>query len=192
MQSSLVYQFSCVNCTFGYVGCSRRTLATRVAEHAGKSSRTGRALTTPPHSSVREHAETCGSPVTMNQFKILDFCNSNNDLCIMESLYIYKLKPAINDYKALIPCILSIGSAFVFVLSLCVFVSCVFVSVCITLFHQYVRWLGVNQVCGVCCALYIVSSFEIFLLKYLLFSFIFLLRAIFVQVYRYAFIIVFF
>ena len=54
MQSSLVYQFSCVNCTFGYVGCSRRTLATRVAEHAGKSSRTGRALTTPPHSSVRE------------------------------------------------------------------------------------------------------------------------------------------
>ena len=67
--------------------------------------------------------------------------------------------------KALIPCILSIGSAFVFVLSLCVFVTCVFVSVCIPPFHQYVRWLGVNQVCGVCCALYIVSSFEIFLLN---------------------------
>ena len=100
MQSSLVYQFSCVNCTSGYVGCSRRTLAARVAEHAGKSSRTGRALTTPPHSSVREHAETCGSPVTMNQFKILDFCNSNNDLCILESLYIYKLKPAINDSQS--------------------------------------------------------------------------------------------
>ena len=100
MQSSLVYQFSCVNCTSGYVGCSRRTLATRVAEHAGKSSRTGRALTTPPHSSVREHVETCGSPVTMNQFKILDFCNSNNDLCILESLYIYKLKPAINDSQS--------------------------------------------------------------------------------------------
>ena len=160
MQSSLVYQFSCVNCTSGYVGCSRRTLATRVAEHAGKSSRTGRALTTTPHSSVREHTETCGSPVTMNQFKILDFCNSNNDLCILESLYIYKLKPAINDSQSshdLIPCILSIGSAFVFFfLSLCVFVTCVFVSVCIPPFHQYVRWLGVNQVCGVRCALYIV------------------------------------
>ena len=62
--------------------------------------------------------------------------------------------------KALIPCILSIGSAFVFFLSLCVFVS-----VCIPPFHQYVRWLGVNQVCGVCCALYIVSSFEIILLN---------------------------
>ena len=181
MQRSLVYQFSCVNCTSGYVGCSRRTLATRVAEHAGKSSRTGRALTTPPHSSVREHAETCGSPVTINQFEILDFCNSNNDLCILESLYICKLKPAIiMTLKALIPCILSIGSAFVFVLSLRVFVTCVFVSVYITLFHQYVRWLGVNQVCGVCCALYIVYSFEIFLLKYLLFSLIFVLRAIFV------------
>ena len=67
--------------------------------------------------------------------------------------------------KALIPCILSIGSAFVFFLSLCVFVTCVFVSVCIPPFHQYVRWLGVNQVCGVCCALYIVSSFEIILLN---------------------------
>ena len=67
--------------------------------------------------------------------------------------------------KALIPCILSIGSAFVFFLSLCVFVTCVFVSVCIPPFHQYVRWLGVNQVCGVCCALNIVSSFEIFLLN---------------------------
>ena len=100
MQSSLIYQFSCVNCTSGYVGCSRRTLASRVAEHAGKSSRTGRALTTPPHSSVREHAETCGSPVPMNQFKILDFCKSNNDLCILESLYIYKLKPAINDSQS--------------------------------------------------------------------------------------------
>ena len=32
--------------------------------------------------------------------------------------------------KALIPCILSIGNAFVF-FSLCVFVTCVFVSVCI-------------------------------------------------------------
>ena len=100
MQSSLVYQLSCVNCTSGYVGCSHRTLATRVAEHAGKSSRTSRALITLPHSSVREHAETCGSPVTMNQFKILDFCNSNNDLCILESLYIYKLKPAINDSQS--------------------------------------------------------------------------------------------
>ena len=91
--------------------------------------------------------------------------------------------------KALIPCILSIGSAFVFFLSLCVFVTCVFVSVCIPPFHQYVRWLGVNHVCGVCCALNIVSSFEIFLLNTsnlvsYLFSELYL--------YRYAFIIMFF
>ena len=84
-----------------------------------------------------------------------------------------------------------IGSAFVFFLSPCVIVTCVFVSVCIPLFHQYVRWFGVNQVCGVCCAFYIVSSFEIFLLKYLLFSFIYVVRAIFIYVYRNAFIMFF-
>ena len=91
--------------------------------------------------------------------------------------------------KALIPCILSIGSAFVFYLSLCVFVACVFVSVCIPLFRQYVRQLGVNQVFCVYCALYIVSSFEIFLNKYLLFSFIFFLRAMFI---RYIYMLLFF
>ena len=67
--------------------------------------------------------------------------------------------------KALIPCILSIGSAFVFFLSLCVFVTCVFVSVCIPPFHQYVIWLGVNQTCVVYVVLYILSSFELFLLN---------------------------
>ena len=126
MQSYLVYQFSCVNCTSGYVGCSRRTLATRVAEHAGKSSRTGRALTTPPHSSVRERAETCGSPVTTNQFKILYFCNSNNDLCILESLYIYKLKAASNDSQSSHPLhIVNRYRAFVFFsFSLCLCYMC--------------------------------------------------------------------
>ena len=47
---SLVYKFSCARCASEYVGSTTRTLHTRVAEHAGRSLRTGSILSVPPHS----------------------------------------------------------------------------------------------------------------------------------------------
>ena len=41
MRSSLVYEFSCAHCASKYVGSTIRALCFRVAEHAGRSSRTG-------------------------------------------------------------------------------------------------------------------------------------------------------
>ena len=41
MRSSLVCKFSCARCASEYVGSTIRTLHTRVAEHAGRSFRTG-------------------------------------------------------------------------------------------------------------------------------------------------------
>ena len=40
-----------------------RTLGIRVDEHKGVSFRTRVRLTSPPHSAVREHSESCGAAV---------------------------------------------------------------------------------------------------------------------------------
>jgi hypothetical protein len=104
-RSSLVYSFSCAQCASSYVGMTARALFTRVAEHAGRSFRTGRPLAQPPHSSVRLHTEQCSlaPPVSINQFKILCNASSQTDLRILESLYIHKLKPKLNNQSSSFP-----------------------------------------------------------------------------------------
>ena len=48
--SSLVYKFSCAVCTASdYVGMTSLSLSARVAEHAGRSLRTGFQLSQPPN-----------------------------------------------------------------------------------------------------------------------------------------------
>ena len=60
-----------VHDAYEYVGSTTSTLHTRVAEHAGRSFRTGSILSVPPHSMVRTHSESCGVPVTLNDFRII-------------------------------------------------------------------------------------------------------------------------
>ena len=106
LQSSLVYKYSCLRCTATYVGCTRRTLSSRAAEHSGRSIRANRLLSSPPHSKIRQHVEQCGYSVSFNNFKILGKCNKNfysNDIRILESLYIFKLQPILNDAQSSFP-----------------------------------------------------------------------------------------
>ena len=71
MRSSLVYKFNCARCASEYVGSTIRTLHTRVAEHTGRSFRTGSLLTVPPHSNIRQHALSCVIPVPIDNFKVM-------------------------------------------------------------------------------------------------------------------------
>ena len=88
--ASLIYKFSCVRCASEYIGSSTRVLCVRVAEHAGRSPRTNNhLLTSPPYSSIREHASVCDSPVSLDNFSILGSCKNVLDLQILESLYIF-------------------------------------------------------------------------------------------------------
>ena len=103
MRSSLIYKYSCVRCTSEYIGSTTRILTTRVAEHAGRSHRTDRILANPPHSNIRDHAETCGSPIVLDNFNIIDSCNNSNDLRILESLYIHKERPSLNNMQSAHP-----------------------------------------------------------------------------------------
>ena len=71
MCAFLVYKFSCARCASEYVGSTTRALHTKVAEHAGRSFRTGSILSVPPHSMVRTHSESCGVPFTVDDFCII-------------------------------------------------------------------------------------------------------------------------
>ena len=79
----------------------------RVAEHSGVSFRTQATLTSPPFSAIREHAQQCESPITFDNFKILDQNRFYTDLRILESLYIYKLKPPLNNTNSVTSHLLS-------------------------------------------------------------------------------------
>ena len=79
-----------------------RTLHTRVADHAG-SFRTEAILTSPPHSNIRAHALSCSSPVAIDNFNILARGNNNIDVRILESLFIYKTIPNLNNSQVPFP-----------------------------------------------------------------------------------------
>ena len=66
-------------------------------EHIGQSSRTGRPLSQPPHSVVRDHSETCKFKLGYDHFSIVDSCKNADSLRILESLYIKKFKPKLNN-----------------------------------------------------------------------------------------------
>ena len=103
LRSSLVYGFNCPSCHAGYVGSTIRSLKTRVSEHLGISSRTGRLLNSPSHSAVREHCQkVCKIPLRRDHFKILDSCPPAN-LRILESLHIKRNQPKLNISMSAFP-----------------------------------------------------------------------------------------
>ena len=96
MRASIVYLYKCPNCQVGYLGSSLRTLKTRYCQHAGESERTGRDLSVKLQSPIREHSHDCQTRLDINHFKIIDTCPNQNDLRILESIYIKRYKPQLN------------------------------------------------------------------------------------------------
>ena len=102
LRSSAVYNFTCPSCQAGYVGSTLRSLKSRVSEHLGQSARTGRPLHTTPFSAIRDHCLSCKVQPSSSHFRVLATCNRNN-LRILESLYISKLKPSLNNMLSSYP-----------------------------------------------------------------------------------------
>ena len=78
----------------------------RVNEHSGKSFRTGQRVAKPACSSIFAHSFLCDGNVNFSNFKILGYENSKK-LRILESLYIYKTKPELNDLRSAEPLLIS-------------------------------------------------------------------------------------
>lgn len=103
LQSKVVYLYTCDQCRITYCGETTRHLQTRIAEHIGISDRTNRPVSKPLHSSIRDHAEQSDHPIIKPNFKILSTCNNNQDIRTIESIFIHKLKPNLNNTEASIP-----------------------------------------------------------------------------------------
>ena len=57
----------------------------------------------PPYSNIRQHALLCGVPVSIDNFKVMGNTMFPTDLRILESLFIHKLTPKLNDAQSSFP-----------------------------------------------------------------------------------------
>ena len=108
LRSSIIYSYKCASCkTAQYIGCTSRCFQIRIDEHKGVSSRTGNHLTSPSYSAIREHADIHGKLPSSEEFEILDIAKTECDLKILESLYIKKLNPNLNNLTSSIPLLIT-------------------------------------------------------------------------------------
>ena len=76
----------------------------RCSKHAARSHRTGRRLAVEPHSAVRQHCEQASdAPISIDSFKVIVYDKNSVSLLILESLYIFKNKPVLNDVNSAFP-----------------------------------------------------------------------------------------
>ena len=102
-QSTVVYQFCCASCGASYVGSTLRNLHSRIQQHLGKSVRTGKFLSKPDPSPIREHSHACDTLVTADDFTILGKTTLALDLRILESLHIFQRNPSLNNMTSSFP-----------------------------------------------------------------------------------------
>ena len=107
MRSSVIYKYSCpIGCGSAYVGSTIRTLETRIAEHRGVSIRTNKTQASQRASSIRAHhssSSQCSGSVCADSFSVLDSSQGLVNLRILESLYIVKTKPNLNEMNSAFP-----------------------------------------------------------------------------------------
>ena len=96
MKSDVIYKYTC-DCSQSYIGSTTVNLYIRISQHRGLSFRTGKALTRPPNSSIRDHTTICGNIITPDNFSIVDKYPEESGLRILESLYIKRTRPRINE-----------------------------------------------------------------------------------------------
>ena len=97
LYSNVIYQFQCPSCNAGYIGSTTRWLKHRIADHKGVSCRTYRPLSNPSFSSIREHSHQHDHLFTDRNFKVLSKTSDRLDLITLESLFIQKMKPSLNN-----------------------------------------------------------------------------------------------
>ena len=107
LRSCVIYKYSCPqsNCGSEYIGSTIRTLGTRANEHRGTSIRTGRPLSKPSQSSIRDHCVQCAGDVSLDCFKIIGQLRGclDYELRLSESIFIHCQKPKLNDMNSAFP-----------------------------------------------------------------------------------------
>jgi hypothetical protein len=107
LKSKFIYKFQCGTCNSTYVGYSIRLAKTRFYEHLGRSSRTELPLGRPMYSAPREHSDNMDHPIHVNNFSIIAHGKTQEDLQILESLYIHTENPDLNKTTTSLPLLIS-------------------------------------------------------------------------------------
>ena len=103
-ESMVVYQFNCPVCQLAYIGSTKKAIFSRHHDHKGTSSRTGRTLSSPLYSKIRDHCENdCECIFSMENFKILFKGSSEKQIRIAESILIKSKNPPLNQDSASFP-----------------------------------------------------------------------------------------
>ena len=96
--SSVIYLYSCGQCRSSYAGqTSKQLLPVTVSQHKGVSFRTNNPLTNPEKSNIMVHILSANHPITLENSGIILASCDKFYLRLLESLYIHKLKPSLND-----------------------------------------------------------------------------------------------
>ena len=96
--SLVVYEFVCPSCQLAYISSTKKTIYSRYHEHKGTSNRTGRSLTRPLYSTIREHCENmCKCSFSLDNFSVLYRGSKEVEIRIAESIQIKFRKPQLNQ-----------------------------------------------------------------------------------------------
>ena len=105
LSSNVVYRFTCNNgdgCNSSYIGSCIRRLEERICDHLGISFYTGAKLSN-PRSAVFDHGCETGHRVTEDCFEILGGCGSEDNVLMLESVYIKYHRPNLNNMESAYP-----------------------------------------------------------------------------------------
>ena len=103
--SNIIYRFQCKasdECTSSYIGSTTRRLKERICEHMGVSFLTGNNLSD-PRSSIYDHCLDTGHRITEDSFEILGGCREDDNILLLESVYIKYYRPDLNNMESAYP-----------------------------------------------------------------------------------------
>ena len=105
IRSNVIYEYKCEasdECSSSYIGSTTRRLKERMCEHMGISFLTGQKLSD-PKSSIYDHIEDTGHPISEESFKIIGSCRADDSILILESLLIKYHRPDLNNMDSAYP-----------------------------------------------------------------------------------------
>ena len=103
--SNVIYRFQCKTgdeCTSSYIGSTTRRIGERICEHMGVSFLTGNKLSD-PRSSIFNHCLKTGHRITEDSFEILGGCREEENILLLESVYIKYYRPNLNNMESAYP-----------------------------------------------------------------------------------------
>ena len=103
MRSGVVYEYKCDSCIQSYIGSTSVNMFIRIAQHRGVSYRTDRFLAKPTKSSIRDHCDGENHQFKLDNFTVRDSTHNTTDLRILESIYIRRYRPQMNDMDSVVP-----------------------------------------------------------------------------------------